>query len=106
MKKRMHSKLKSKKKLQHFYFSFLSRKDVEDFENDIMTSNSAHDKARIFSADGSFAGAWLHRVPRKHEQRMAKDQFRKALRLRLGIPFHQKDQQNASYYPKTILLLI
>mgnify|MGYP007022328502 CR=1 FL=1 len=75
------------KKLQHYYYSYLSRRDTQAFTDKISNSGELHDKARILSAEGSFAGAWLHNVPTKQELQMSSHQFRTALWLRLGIEF-------------------
>ena len=76
-----------RKKLQHHYFTFLSSKEIKDYEAHIIQSGFPHDRARSLSTDGSFAGAWLHSIPKKNERQLSNDEFRKALWLRLGIPF-------------------
>ena len=76
-----------RKKLQHHYFTFLSSKEIKDYETHIIQAGTPHDRARSLSTDGSFAGAWLHSIPKKNERQLSNDEFRKALWLRLGIPF-------------------
>ena len=82
--------LTAKKKLQHFYFTFLSRNAVTKYELDIQRHGTSHDKARTFSNDGSLAGAWLHAVPKKNERHMDNSSFQRALMLRLGVPFYDR----------------
>lgn len=76
-----------RKKAQQFYSSFLSRAAVLQYEDNIKVLGSPHDKARTLSNDGKFAGAWLHNVPKKSELHMSNLEFRRALMLRLGVPF-------------------
>ena len=52
--------IKSKKKLQHYYFSLLSKYSVVQYAKDVKLHGNTHDKARTLSNNGSFAGAWLH----------------------------------------------
>ena len=47
-------------------------------------------KARTLSNSGSFAGAWLHSVPRKNESQMDNLTFRHALKIRLGVAFEDR----------------
>ena len=77
----------NRKKLQHHYFTYLSRKEIKDYESDVVQLGTSHDRARTLSTDGSFAGAWLHSVPKHYEKQFSNDEFRKAMWLRLGIPF-------------------
>ena len=77
----------NRKKLQHHYFTYLSRKEIKDYESDDVQLGTSHDRARTLSTDGSFAGAWLHSVPKHYEKQFSNDEFRKAMWLRLGIPF-------------------
>ena len=83
----------SKRKLQQFYSSYLSRLSVKSYEDHIRLHGTEHDKARIFSNDGSFAGAWLYAVPERHERHMDNLTFRRCIMLRLGIPFHDRPQR-------------
>ena len=46
-----------------------------------------HSYIYLLSTDGSFAGAWLHGVPKKYERQLSNDEFKKAMWLRLGVPF-------------------
>ena len=77
----------NRKKLQHHYFTFLSSKEIKAYESNIVQSGTSHDRARLLSTDGSFAGAWLHSVPKKYERQLSNDEFKKAMWLRLGVPF-------------------
>ncbi len=79
-----------KKKAQHFYFTFLTEHAVKEYEDGVMLSGSLHDRARTFSNDGSFAGAWLHGIPKKDNRHLDNVTFRRALMLRLGVPFADK----------------
>ena len=80
----------AKKKAQHFYFTFLSEHAVKEYEDEVMRSGSLHDRARTFSNDGSFAGAWLHGIPKKDNRHLDNVSFRRALMLRLGVPFSDR----------------
>ena len=82
--------IKSKKKLQHYYFSLLSKYSVVQYEEDIKLHGNTHDKARTLSNNGSFAGAWLHSVPMKNESQMDNLTFRHALKIRLGVAFEDR----------------
>jgi hypothetical protein len=53
-----------------------------------MDNDNATNKARFHSNDGSFAGAWLFNVPTDKHSTMPSNDFRTALKLRLGIAFH------------------
>jgi ribonuclease HI len=80
----------AKKKAQHFYFTSLSEHAVKEYEDEVMRTGSLHDRARTFSNDGSFAGAWLHGIPKKDNRHLDNVSFRRALMLRLGVPFSDK----------------
>ena len=79
-----------RRKLQHRYFTYLSRKEIKDYELHIIQTGTPHDRARTLSNDGSFAGAWLHSIPKKNERQLSNDEFRKALWLRIGITFSER----------------
>ena len=79
-----------KKKAQHFYFTSLSEHAVKEYEDEVMRSGTLHDRARTFSNDGSFAGAWLHGIPKKDNRHLDNVSFRRALMLRLGVPFSDR----------------
>ena len=79
-----------KKKAQHFYFTSLSELAVKEYEDEVMLTGSLHDRARTFSNDGSFAGAWLHGIPKKDNRHLDNVSFRRALMLRLGVPFSDR----------------
>ena len=79
--------LRGKKKLQHYYSSFLSKHAVNQNEDKVREHGTPHDKARTFSNNGSFAGAWLHSAPTKNERQMDDITFRTALKIRLGVEF-------------------
>ena len=57
--------LRGKKKLQHYYSSYLSKHAVDQYEDKVREHGTPHDKARTFSNNGSFVGAWLHSVRQK-----------------------------------------
>ena len=69
---------------------YLTAIAVKEYEDGISISGSKHAKARTFSNDGSFAGAWLFCVPKKGDMKMDNTSFRTALMLRLGVPFHDR----------------
>ena len=79
-----------KKKAQHFYFTFLSDHAVKAYEDEVVRCGSLHDRARTLSNDGSFAGAWLHGIPKKDNRHLDNVSFRRALMLRLGVPFSDR----------------
>ena len=82
--------LTRRKKVQHFYYEYLTAAAVKRCEDSITSNGSRHDKARTFSNDGSLSGAWLHCVPKKGELKMDNTSFRTALMLRLGVPFNDR----------------
>ena len=88
--------IKSKKKLQHYYFSLLSKYSVVQYEEDIKLHGNTHDKARTLSNNGSFAGAWLHSVPMKNESQMDNLTFRHALKLDFAPLCHLISHETAS----------
>ena len=83
----------TKKRLQHFYFYFLTAKSIKTYEDYITRDGSRHDKARTFSNDGSIAGAWLRCVPKKGDRHMDNVTFRTSLMLRLGVPCQERPMQ-------------
>ena len=82
--------LTRRKKVQHFYYEYLTAAAVKRYEDSITSNGSKHDKARTFSNDGSLSGAWLYCVPKKGELKMDNTSFRTALMLRLGVPFNDR----------------
>jgi hypothetical protein len=77
------------RKLQFLFTKILTTHRVGKFEQHIATHGSPVDKARIFSNDGSFAGAWLFSVPKNDKSIIAAETFRKCCRLRLGMSFNE-----------------
>ena len=84
------AKVVMKKKAQHYYFTFLSELAVKEYEDDVARGGTLHDRARTLSNDGSFAGAWLHGVPKKDNRHLDNVSFRRALMLRLGVTFYDR----------------
>ena len=82
--------LTRRKKVQHFYYEYLTAAAAKCYEDSITSNGSKHDKARTFSNDGSLSGAWLYCVPKKGELKMDNTSFRTALMLRLGVPFNDR----------------
>ena len=78
----------TKKKTQHFYSDFINRSRAKEVEEMLMDNDNATNKARFHSNDGSFAGAWLFNVPTDKHSTIPSNDFRTALKLRLGIAFH------------------
>lgn len=77
------------RKLQFLFTKVFTTHRVCKFEQHIAAHGSPADKARIFSNDGSFAGAWLFSVPKNDKSIIAAETFRKCCRLRLGMAFNE-----------------
>ena len=77
-----------KKKTQHFYSDFINRYRAKRMQLNFQDHGNNVQKARFLSCDGSFAGAWLFNIPKDQHNTMTSPEFRTALKLRLGIPFH------------------
>lgn len=77
------------KKLQFLYAKVLSSKRVQNYERRISREGSQADKARTYSNDGSFAGAWLFTVPKNANTTIPNETFRKCCKLRLGLVFEE-----------------
>ena len=58
--------LTRRKKVQHFYYEYLTAAAVKRYEDSITSNGSRHDKARTFSNDGSLSGAKIVLTCRKH----------------------------------------
>jgi len=78
----------SKRKTQHFYSDFINRHRAKEMEDLMIDHGSDIDKARFLSTNGSFAGAWLFNIPKDKHSTMTSPEFRVALKMRLGVKFH------------------
>ncbi len=77
------------KKLQFLFSKALSKDRVNRYEQRVAAHGNPVDKARTFSNDGSFAGAWLFTVPKNPKTIIEAETFRKCCRLRLGLAFNE-----------------
>jgi len=82
------SLLTNKRKTQHFYSDFINRCRAKEIEDSITDHTSETYRARFHSNNGSFAGAWLFNVPTDKHSTLSSRDFRIALKLRLGVDFH------------------
>lgn len=79
---------KKKKRAQNVYADFINRARAKHFEEVTRDNGSEEHRARFLSTKGSFAGAWLHNIPKDSHSTMSSPEFRTALMLRLGSHFH------------------
>ena len=77
-----------KRKTQHFYSDFINRLRAKEMSLLIQDHGSDVEKATFLSTDGSLAGAFLFNIPKEWHSTMTNQEFRIALKLRLGVQFH------------------
>ena len=83
-----HDNKENKKKTQHVYSEFINRSRAKYMSLLIKDLGTPIAQANHLSNDGSFAGAWLHGIPKDSYSTMSNSEFTIAVKLRLGIPFN------------------
>ena len=75
------------RKLQFTYSKILASQRAARYAVHVQRTGTPADMARLHSANGSFAGAWLFSVPKTKNSIIPTNAFRMSTRMRLGIPY-------------------
>jgi hypothetical protein len=79
-----------KKKKQKFYTKILDMENICMYEEAIFSDYDIYHKVRLHGIEGSWASAWLYSVPQNKQSILHNNEFRHAMKFRLGIPFNDK----------------